>query len=55
MKCNENESTPHETCIYRAMLTSPHKKYCPAVIGGLRGFSDGLVTSFFRETRMELY
>ncbi len=46
MKCCENESTPQGTCIYRGLVTSPHKKYRSPVLLGLRGISDGLVTSF---------
>jgi hypothetical protein len=46
MKYCESECTPQVTRNLRGLLTSPHKKYCPAILVGLLGFSDGLVTSF---------
>jgi hypothetical protein len=49
----ENECTPQGTCIYRGEVTSRYKKYREPVLVGFSGISDGLVTSFFRETRME--
>jgi hypothetical protein len=45
MKCSENECTPQGTRIYRGEVTSRYKKYCPAILVGLGGISDGLVTT----------
>ncbi len=47
MKCNENECTPQGTRIYSGEVTSPHKKYCPAILVGLQGIGDGLVRRNF--------
>jgi hypothetical protein len=44
MNSSENECTPQETCINRGVVTSRYKKYFPAVLAGLLGFSDGLVS-----------
>jgi hypothetical protein len=46
MKSCENESTLQGTCIYRGLVTSKYKKYRSPILVGLRGISDGLVTSF---------
>jgi hypothetical protein len=55
MKYSEDESAPQETRIHRGLVTSRYKKYCGPILVGFSGISDGLVTSFFRETRMEPY
>jgi len=46
MKCCENECTPQGMRIYRELVTSRYKKYCPSISVGLRGISDGLVIRF---------
>jgi len=46
MNYSENECTPQGTRIYRVEVTFRYKKYCGPILGGLLGFSDGLVTSF---------
>ena len=43
----ENECTPQGTRIYRGVVTSRYKKYCPAISVGFSGISDGLVNGNF--------
>ncbi len=46
MNYRENECTSQGTRINHGVVTSRYKKYCLATLAGLRGISDGLVTSF---------
>jgi hypothetical protein len=46
MNYRENECTPQGTRVYRGVVTYRYKKYHPAILLGLKGINDGLVTTF---------
>jgi hypothetical protein len=41
MNFRENECTLQGTCIYREMVTSRYKNYCPPILVAFSGISDG--------------
>ena len=55
MKSNSNPHQQREMRIYRGLVTSRYKKYCPPIPVGLRGIGDGLVTDNLIRFRLNLF